>query len=83
MVTAEAFWEASTSSPALESNSGDGILHLLPDIPEENIPILQDSLKASVTAVSKSIKHAVGMTPAGVLGTLRALEPPPHPWRRH
>lgn len=37
MVTAEALWEVSTSSPALESKSRIGILHLLPDIPEENI----------------------------------------------
>lgn len=37
VVTAEALWEVSTSSPVLESNSRIGILHLLPDIPEENI----------------------------------------------
>lgn len=37
VVTAEALREVSTSSPVLESNSRIGILHLLPDIPEENI----------------------------------------------
>lgn len=37
VVTAEALWEVSTLSPVLESNSRNGILRLLPDIPEENI----------------------------------------------
>lgn len=36
VVTAEALWEVSTS-PVLESNSRIGILHSLPDIPEENL----------------------------------------------